>query len=79
MQSIFANNYLFDSVHGASPNQINNLKNPPVSQFSNVNTFDWPSSSSSSYNKAEMTDVLTASFTNIIDTQIYTGLESTTN
>lgn len=33
---------------------------------------------SSSIN-AEMSDVLTASFTNIIDTQIYTGLDRLTN
>lgn len=33
---------------------------------------------SSSIN-AEMSDVLTASFTNIIDTQIYTGLDRITN
>ncbi|HKR74817.1 MAG TPA: hypothetical protein VJR94_11990 [Candidatus Nitrosocosmicus sp.] len=33
---------------------------------------------SSSIN-AEMSDVLTASFTNIIDTQIYTGLDQITN
>lgn len=53
-----------------------------------VNTFDWssPSSSSSSTTavtsssiNAEMSDVLTASFTNIIDTQIYTGLDRITN
>ncbi len=28
---------------------------------------------------SKMTDVLTASFTNILDTQIYTGLDKTTN
>lgn len=51
-----------------------------------VNTFDWstpssPSSlpSSSSSINAEMSDVLTASFTNIIDTQIYTGLDRIAN
>jgi len=47
-----------------------------------VNTFVWssplPSSPSSSIN-AEMSDVLTASFTNIIDTQIYTGLDRIAN
>lgn len=52
-----------------------------------VNTFVWssplpssPSSSSSSSSiNAEMSDVLTASFTNIIDTQIYTGLDRIAN
>ena len=56
-----------------------------------VNTFVWstpsPSSSSSSSTtvaisssiNAKMSDVLTASFTNIIDTQIYTGLDRIAN
>lgn len=58
-----------------------------------VNTFVWstpsPSSSSSSSSSttvaisssinAKMSDVLTASFTNIIDTQIYTGLDRIAN
>lgn len=37
-------------------------------------SFVWSNPSTS-----KMTDVLTASFTNIIDTQIYTGLEKITN
>lgn len=79
VQSTFANIYSVDSMQNVSPYQINiNVENSPASQFTNVNTFDL-SSSSPSYSKAEMTDVLTASFTNIIDTQIYTGLVSTTN
>ena len=49
-----------------------------------VNTFDWtttasPSSTSSSSVNSEMSEVLTASFTNIIDTQIYTGLDRIAN
>jgi hypothetical protein len=45
-----------------------------------VNTFVWPSpSSTSSSINADMSDVLTASFTNIIDTQIYTGLDRIAN
>ncbi|WP_134484343.1 hypothetical protein [Candidatus Nitrosocosmicus franklandus] len=54
-----------------------------------VNTFVWSSlpssisssasSSLSSSNMAEMSDILTASFTNIIDTQIYTGLDQISN
>ena len=53
-----------------------------------VNTFIWSSlpsqssslsSSPSSSNNAEMSDLLTASFTNIIDTQIYTGLDQLAN
>ena len=60
-----------------------------------VNTFVWssvPSSSqhssssspsysavSSSSSMTEMSDLLTASFTNIIDTQIYTGLDQLSN
>lgn len=78
VQSTFANNYPLDSMHRTSSNQISNLENSPLPQFTNTNTFDL-SSSSPSYNKAEMTDVLTTSFTNIIDTQIYTGLVSTAN
>lgn len=42
-----------------------------------VNTFDWTTSSSSV--NSEMSEVLTASFTNIIDTQIYTGLDRIAN
>lgn len=79
VHSTFANNYPVDSMQKISPYQINsNVGNLPASQFTNVNTFDL-SSSLPSYSKAEMTDVLTASFTNIIDTQIYTGLVSTAN
>jgi hypothetical protein len=37
-------------------------------------SFVWSHSSTS-----KMTDVLTASFTNILDTQIYTGLDKVTN
>ncbi len=54
-----------------------------------ANTFVWsslPSQSSSSLssspspsNNVEMSDLLTASFTNIIDTQIYTGLDQLAN
>jgi len=38
------------------------------------NSFVWSNPSSS-----KMTDVLTASFTNILDTQIYTGLDKIAN
>lgn len=38
------------------------------------NSFIWSNPSSS-----KMTDVLTASFTNILDTQIYTGLDKIAN
>ena len=62
----------------------------PVNTFvwsSPSNSPSSPSSSSSSTTtavtsssiNAEMSDVLTASFTNIIDTQIYTGLDQITN
>jgi len=78
VQSTFANISPLDSMQSTSTDQIGNVENWPISQFTNVNTFDL-SSSSSSYSKAEMTHVLTASFTNIIDTQIYTGLVSTAN
>ena len=44
-----------------------------------VNTFVWSSVPSSSSNVGKMSDLLTASFTNIIDTQIYTGLDQLTN
>jgi|SRR5688572_548330 ABC-type oligopeptide transport system substrate-binding subunit len=37
-------------------------------------SFDWSNPSAS-----KMTDVLTASFTNILDTQIYSGLQKVTN
>ncbi|MDQ2684861.1 MAG: hypothetical protein M3Y25_03330 [Thermoproteota archaeon] len=56
-------------------------------QIQYVDTFDWsmpslsPSttSSSSSSSTTEISDVLTASFTNIINTQIYTGLDHQSN
>lgn len=52
------------------------------SSFSSSTTITPPTianaATSSSIN-AEMSDVLTASFTNIIDTQIYTGLDRLTN
>jgi hypothetical protein len=78
VQSTFANSHPVDSMQNISPNKISNLDDSTASQFTNVNTFDL-SSSSPSYSKAEMTDVLTASFTNIIDTQIYTGMVNTEN
>lgn len=78
VQSAFANNYLLDSIHSTATDQIDNIEKSSASQFTNVNILDL-SSSSPSYSKAEMTDVLTASFTNIIDTQIYTGLVNTEN
>lgn len=75
VQSTLAENYVFDFNQKTS-SSVNDLANTPLFQTTNVDTFDW--SSAPSYSKAEMTDVLTASFTNIIDAQIYTGLESTT-
>lgn len=71
----FAN--IFDSKNVYSISTVD--ENHPV------NTFVWSSlpssisSSSSSSNMAEMSDILTASFTNIIDTQIYTGLDQISN
>lgn len=70
--STFAENYMFD-LNQKTSSSVNGLYDTPLSQNTNVDKFDW--SSAPSYTKAEMTDVLTASFTNIIDTQIYTGLE----
>lgn len=79
VQSTFANIYPLDAMQStSSPDLIGTLEKSPASQFTNVNTFDL-SLSSPSYSKAEMTDVLTASFTNIIDTQIYSGLASAAN
>lgn len=56
---------------------------PSTSSSSSSSTATTPTTianaaTSSSIN-AEMSDVLTASFTNIIDTQIYTGLDRITN
>jgi hypothetical protein len=52
--------------------------NSPFSSSSSSSSSSATAVTSSSIN-AEMSDVLTASFTNIIDTQIYTGLDRITN
>ncbi len=73
-QTILAHDNLLDSksVYSANANH----------QIQYVNTFTGSSPSSplpSSSSTTEMSDVLTASFTNIIDTQIYTGLDQLSN
>ena len=44
-----------------------------------ISAQDLDTTSGSNQYASKMTDVLTASFTNILDTQIYTGLDKITN
>jgi hypothetical protein len=44
-----------------------------------ISAQDLDTTSDSNQYASKMTDVLTASFTNILDTQIYTGLDKITN
>lgn len=73
-QYIMANN--IDNEKSNTFYNTQTTKNYYVSIYSDSqqqyhDSFDWSMPSTSS----KITDVLTASFTNIIDTQIYTGLE----
>jgi len=44
-----------------------------------ISAQDLDTTSDSNQYASKMTDILTASFTNILDTQIYTGLDKITN
>jgi len=58
------------TLHPISVQDLDTNSNPNQYHAS----FIWSNPSTS-----DMTDVLTASFTNILDTQIYTGLDKITN
>ena len=66
----------FTSSSSSSSLHPISVQNPDTIADSNPyhDSFVWPHSSAS-----KMTDVLTASFTNILDTQIYTGLDKVAN
>ena len=70
LNPISAQNLDTTGTSAASPTSI-----PATSDSDQYQTsFVWSNPSTS-----KMTDVLTASFTNILDTQIYTGLDEITN
>ena len=65
-----------DTTSTATTSATSDTSIPTTSSDSNQyqTSFVWSNPSTS-----KMTDVLTASFTNILDTQIYTGLDKITN